>query len=109
MSNNVMTRWESMRTDETRKVEELLRKEFPRSDAYRYNPASIRVRVIDSRFKGRTPEQRDALVEPLLGLLPEATQSDIVNLLTFYPDEVDHSLAAQMLNVEFEDPSPSGL
>ena len=45
-------RWEAMRTDESRQVEDLLRKEFPKTDVYRYNSASIRIRVIDPQFEG---------------------------------------------------------
>ena len=40
--------WETKRTDETRLVEaELVKARFEQVDAYRYNSASIRVRVID--------------------------------------------------------------
>ena len=49
--------WEAKRTDETRQVEEILRKAgFDYVNAYRYNSASIRVRVIDSRFEGLSSE-----------------------------------------------------
>ena len=73
MTPAVAPRWEAKRTDETRHVEDVLREAgFDQVDAYRYNPASIRVRVIDRRFEGLSPEQRDALVEPHLDELPEA-------------------------------------
>lgn len=109
MSKKTKKRWQQMRTDETRKVEKTLRKEFPRTDAYRYNSASIRVRIIDPRFEGKSDEERDAMVEPLLEQLPEETQADIMNLLTLYPDETSQSFKANYANAEFEEPSPSVL
>jgi len=102
--------WESKRTSETKEVEKLLRKKFQRVDCYRYNSASIRVRVIDESFEGLPREKRDSLVEKQLQLLPSETQRDIVTLLTFAPSELiktSKSLREFMLNTEFEDPSPS--
>jgi hypothetical protein len=53
MTHTFAPLWEANRTDETRKVEDVLRNAgSERVDAYRYNSASIRVRVIDSRFEG---------------------------------------------------------
>ena len=105
--------WEAKRTDETRCVEEVLRKAgFAHVDAYRYNSASIRVRVIDSRFEGLSPEKRDAMVEPYLEQLPERTQADIMNLFTFAPPDLHQapkSLREFMKNTEFDNPSPSML
>ncbi len=113
MINATALRWEAMRTEETRRVENVLRIEgFEKVDAYRYNSASIRVRVIDSRFEGLTPEKRDAMVEPLLEQLPERTQADIMTLLTFAPSEIQQTpktFRQFVKNVEFDDPSPSML
>ena len=113
MSNITAAAWESKRTDETRLVEEVLRKAgFERADSYRYNLASIRVRVIDSRFEGLSSEQRDAMVEPVLDQLPERTQADIMSLFTFAPSELQPTPQANralVLNTEFEEPSPSVL
>lgn len=107
------TRWEAKRTDETRGVEEILRKAgFEKVDAYRYNSASIRVRVVDTRFEGQSAEKRDATVEPYLDQLPERTQADIVNLFTFAPSELQRTTKALkefLKNTEFDDPSPSML
>ena len=64
MSQQTMNRWESLRTEETRLVEKVLRARFPQTDAYRYNSASIRVRIIDPRFEGLAHEERDAMVLP---------------------------------------------
>ena len=105
------SRWNAKRTDETRHVETVLREAgFERVGAYRYNSASIRVRVIDPRFEGLSTEKRDELVEPHLGKLPERTQADIISLYTFAPSELQDSqktFRTFMLNTEFEDPSPS--
>lgn len=113
MTPTMAPRWEAKRTDETRKVEEVLRSAgFDRVDAYRYNSASIRLRVIDQRFEGLSPEQRDALLEPHLAQLPERTQADIISLFTFAPSELQQtpkSLRESLRNLEFDDPSPSML
>lgn len=109
MSQKTKRRWEAMRTAESGQVEDLLRKEFPKTDAYRYNSASIRVRVIDPRFEGKSHAERDAMVEPLLKQLPEEIQADIMNLLTLAPSERKKLSRKSLANLEFEDPSPSML
>ncbi len=114
MTNVVATTsWETKRTDETHDVEQALRGAgFDRVDAYRYNSASIRVRVIDARFEGIPPEKRDAMVEPHIGKLPPRTQADIVTLFTFAPSDLEQkpeTLGHRFLNSEFETPSPSRL
>lgn len=101
--------WEAMRTDETRAVEALLREGFAKADAYRYNSASIRVRVVDPRFEGKSNEERDSMVEPYLDRLPRETQADIMNLLTLAPGEMRDSFRRSLVNREFEDPSPTML
>lgn len=102
-----------MQTDETRHVEDVLRQAgFRQADAYRYNSASIRLRVIDPQFEHLSIEDRDALVEPFLDQLPERTQADIISLFTFAPSELGQSAPKStdgLLNIEFEDPSPSRL
>jgi hypothetical protein len=113
MTNTIAPVWEKKRTRETRKVEDLLSAAgFDRADAYRYNPASIRVRIIDSRFDGLSLAKRDAMVEPHIKQLPERTQGDIISLFTFSPKELEQpskSLRESLLNREFEDPTPSML
>lgn len=80
---------ESKRTPQTRDVERALRSAgFVQSDAYRYNSAAIRLRVIDPRFEGLKIAERDALIEPILETLPEETQGDIMSVFTFAPSEV---------------------
>ncbi len=56
---------ESMRTRETREIDRFLQQYFQHSLAYRFNSASIRIRVIDPRFEGRSREERDGMVEPI--------------------------------------------
>jgi hypothetical protein len=113
MTSTSESHWDAKRTDETRLVEEVLRSAgFQRVDAYRYNSASIRVRVVDPRFEGLSTENRDALVEPYLEQLPERTQADIMNLFTFAPSELQETpktFREFLLNTEFDDPSPSML
>ncbi|MBL8864172.1 MAG: hypothetical protein KF873_14415 [Gemmataceae bacterium] len=105
--------WEAMRTDETRHVEDVLRRAgFDRVDAYRFNSASIRLRVIDKKFEGLSIEARDAMVEPHLEQLPERTQADIINLFTFAPSELQQTpktMRQFLMNYEFDEPSPSML
>src|SRR4051794_24591441 len=83
--------WEAKRTFETRMVEDLLRQHFKQADSYRYNSASIRVRVIDPQFERMPRDKRDAMVEPYLDMLPEETQRDIVTLFTFAPSELQQT------------------
>jgi hypothetical protein len=113
MTNTTAPAWEAKRTDETRQVEVVLKQAgFDQVDAYRYNSASIRVRVIDGRFEGMRREKRDGMVEPFLEQLPERTQADIVTLFTFAPSELQQPakiMRELLLNTEFEDPSPSML
>ena len=112
MTTATASRWETKRTSETRKVEEVLKPHFQQADAYRYNSACIRVRVIDPQFEGLSHEKRDAMVEQFIDQLPPETQIDIVTLFTFAPSDLKRSPASfkeYMLNSEFDDPSPTML
>ena len=64
-TGKTMKSWQKKRTDETKAIEKLLRKHFDRVDAYRYNSASIRIRVIDERFGGKSQSQREQMVHPI--------------------------------------------
>ena len=93
-------------------VEERLGQHFEQVDSYRYNSASIRLRVIDKRFEGMSREKRDAMVEEQLDKLPPETQRDIVTLFTFAPAELTRTATTFrefMQNTEFENPSPTML
>ncbi len=109
MSQTITRAWEALRTNETRMVEDVLRRTFPNTAAYRYNSASIRIRVVDPRFEGKSTEERDGMVEPLINKLPEATQADIMNLLTLSPNELNGLNRKSLVNEEFKEPSPSML
>jgi stress-induced morphogen len=78
--------------------------EHPRAriKAYRYNPASIRVRIIDPDFAGKDRSQRHKEVWPILEELPEEVQADLMLLLLLTPEETGESSG----NTEFEHPSP---
>lgn len=103
--------WAEKKTAETKRIEGLLRKHFPGHPAdyppaaYRYNPASIRVRVVDESFRGKSRPEREAMVLPLLQKLSEDVRADVTVLLLLAPDEVERS----MMNLEFEEPTPSRL
>jgi len=94
-----------------RKVIELLQSRYGADhpgaviEAYRYNPSSIRIRIIDSDFRGLGRIERDNIVWPILESLPEDIRSDITALLLVTPEEKPDSL----MNQEFDDPSPSRL
>ncbi len=113
MTNAPPPRWEPKRTPETQRVEEALREAgFEQVDAYRYNSASIRVRVVDPRFEGVSAEQRDTMISRFLELLPDHTQADIMNLFAFAPSELQEapkSFRTYLMNTEFDDPCPSML
>lgn len=101
-------RWESKTTPETRKIEERLRGAgFERVDAYRYNSASIRVRVIDPRFEGMSVLGREDLVFPVIDKIPKRTREDILLLLIMAPSELRGRNRHILVNQEFEHPLPS--
>ncbi|MFA7235742.1 MAG: hypothetical protein WC058_02665 [Phycisphaeraceae bacterium] len=79
-----------------------------RAEVYRYNPGSIRVRVVDPKFQRVGRHLRHNQVwDYLAQQLEEANQDDLIQevslLLLLDPKEVDSSL----MNLEFDDPSPS--
>ena len=106
-----MEGWCDMRTAETKRIEDLLRRHFQRADAYRFNSASIRVRVIDERFEGLPVAEREDLVMPVLETLPPETYGDILMLLTIAPGELidaePEALSRSLINHEFETPAIS--
>jgi hypothetical protein len=84
-------------------------------ELYRQNPVSVRIRIVDPEFNGKSKPQRsddawtylDHLPEAAQSdiSLPEAAQSDISTVLLLTPDEAKTSFA----NFEFDDPVPSKL
>jgi hypothetical protein len=104
-----MSAWEEKKTEETRKLEALFRTEFPDTEAYRFNSASIRVRVIDDRFEGKSIAERENMVLPLFYKLPKKTREDVLLLLTLAPSERGPFNSQSLMNLEFEQPRPSRL
>ena len=109
MNTITAPRWQAKRTAESKMVEDRLREAgFATVDAYRHNSASLRIRIIDDRFRALPPEDRDKLVEPTLDQLPPDTQSDVINLLLMHPGEEKDSFRVSLFNSEFEN-GESGL
>jgi hypothetical protein len=95
----------------TKRVEKALSGKYlpqhPRAkvDVYRYNSASIRVRIIDPDFEGKSITAREAEVLPIVRDLSGKLQDQITMLLLITPEESNRSL----LSAEFDDPRPSSL
>jgi len=94
----------------TRLIEQRLMNEYlskhPLADirVYRYNPAAIRVRIVDPDFAGMDLPNREQVIWPILEKLPEDVRLDVTVCLLITPEEQPRS----MMNLEFEDPLPSG-
>ena len=100
--------WESMKDDDSRRIETLLREAgFERVDAYRFNSASVRVRVIDPRFEEMPVPEREDMVFPVIERLPERIREDILLLLTMAPSELKGRNRHLLVNLEFESPLPT--
>jgi hypothetical protein len=74
-------------------------------ELYRQNNVSVRVRIIDPGFKGRSRVEREQEVWGLLDMLPLDVVGDVSLLLLLTPEETAESLA----NFEFEHPTRSRL
>jgi hypothetical protein len=83
-----------------RRLREKYLPNHPRAEvrAYRYNPASVRVRVIDPDFAGKDTAEREDMVWPVLETLPGHVVEDISILLLLPPEERDSSA----LSLEFD-------
>lgn len=73
--------------------------------AYRYNQASIRIRVVDPDLKSLDRIERDEFVWKYLEKLPENVVSQITMLVLLSPGEESKSGS----NLEFNRPSPASL
>ena len=102
---------QSVKDASTRRVEQALSEHYlpnhpqARIGAYRYNSASIRVRIIDPDFEGKSIVTREAEVLPIVRDLPDRLQDQITMLLLITPEESERSL----LSAEFDDPKRSRL
>jgi hypothetical protein len=74
-------------------------------EVYRYSSVSVRIRVIDSDFRGQGRVEREEELWKLIEQLPEEVVSEISLLLLFTPEEAKKSFA----NMEFDNPVPSRL
>jgi stress-induced morphogen len=74
-------------------------------EVYRYNSASVRIRIIDPDFQGYNRIAREQLVWPMLSKLSDDAQAEITLLVLLTPKETANSFA----NHEFENPMPSRL
>lgn len=72
-------------------------------EAYRQNSVSVRIRIVDSTFAGKSRAAREDDLWGFLDRLPEEVVAEISLLLLLTPDEVEKSFA----NFEFENPIPS--
>lgn len=99
--------WESKRTDETRRIEKMFSERYPSTEAYRFNSASIRIRIVDKSFEGVPIDEREDKVWPLLDTLPERTRADVSLLLLLAPSELEGFNRHTLVNQEFEHPRPS--
>ena len=74
-------------------------------EAYRQNSVSVRIRILNPEFAGKSRAQREEEVWAVLNELPEEAVADISLLLLLTPEEAARSFA----NSEFDDPIPSKL
>jgi hypothetical protein len=72
-------------------------------EAYRQNSVSVRIRIVNPKFAGRSRAQREEELWTFLNKLPEEATAEISLLLLLTPDEAKKSFA----NVEFDNPIPS--
>jgi stress-induced morphogen len=70
---------------------------------YRYNPASIRVKIVDAVFQGRSKGERHDYAMRFLRHLPEDVLAQISILLCLAPGD------SSLLDLEFHDPTRSRL
>lgn len=79
--SNILRGWRIRRTPDSSAVERCLRRAgFERVDAYCFNAASIRVRVVSSKFCNLDGASRFELVNEALSVLSDDLLSDIVHV-----------------------------
>jgi hypothetical protein len=69
----------------------------------RRNNVSVRIRIIDQDFRGKSRAEREKEIWPLFDVLPEDAVADITMLLLITPEEQEESLAS----FEFDHPTKS--
>lgn len=78
----------------------------PEQVVYRYNPVSIRVRVVSPKFRGKSDSEREAMVNAAIESLPPEATEDITMLFMLTPQEAKRPT---LLQLEFDDPKDSYL
>ncbi len=74
-------------------------------EIYRRNSVSVRIRVLNPEFAGKSPAEREDEIWAALERLPEDVVADISLLLLLTPEEATSSLAS----ADFDTPLPSKL
>lgn len=90
-----------------RALEEGYGKHHPKAkiEVYRYNPAAIRIRILDPDFAGIHEFRREDLIWEIIDKLPEDPASQITLVLLLTPEEAERSHAS----FEFDNPVPTTL
>ncbi len=95
-------------SSQSEEVQQRLTEQFARVDAYQYNPSSIRLRIVDERFRGLPKLARVDLVEPFLDGLTADLQEQLIFVLCLASgEETDPDFGC--LNREFEEPDPPAI
>ena len=74
----------------------------PISVVYRYNPVCIRVRVVSSKFVGKSSAEREAMIQAAYEPLPPDATDDVTMELALTPRESKQSF--QIVSREFDEP-----
>jgi len=90
---------------DVRQVADLLQARFSEVDCYRHNSVSIRARIRDEQFRGKSLSEREAVIEPVLEQLPAKIRDQLI-LVLLLPPAGPRSDTEQLLNAEFEKPEP---
>lgn len=69
---------------------------------YRYNPVAIRVRVITSKFRGKSSAEREEMMNEALESVPEEITGDITMQFMLTPQEAKKPPTVYR---EFDDPT----
>lgn len=97
-----------LQDDSTLQIYSALKSAFPNLSAqqeqvvYRYNPVSIRVRVVSPRFTGKSLAEREEMVLEVLDSVPSEMAEDITYLLMLSPREARRP---DLMSREFDDPN----
>src|SRR5689334_13282068 len=86
---------------------EKFQSDHPNADIslYRHGKYSVRIRIVDQEFAGKSKSQRHRDAWPYLAEMSEDTLSDLSTLVLLTPDEKPNSIAS----LEFDDPVPAAI